>query len=374
MIQVSKFLPPNYETDYRKIDGPTGPCVYPALHLYIHSALYYITDKGQDIKLAQVIYAGLYLSTLALVLACYRRVNAPPWLLIPLILSKRLHSIFLLRLFNDCWATFFFWLSIHGATRQRWSVMTISWVLALGVKMTMLLPFPALLIILVQGAGTELTVFWIFVAWVLTFGSAIPFLGPKETRIYITQAFNLGRQFLYKWTVNWKFVSEETFLSKPFAIGLLALHVALLLAFVQYKWTRPSSKGIWHFATKFVDYASIEDNEADEIASRITPTFVMDALLGSITIGMLCARSLHYQFYAYLGWTTPYLLWRARWNPVIVLALWMSQEFAWLRYPSNATSSGVAVTMLAFQVCCSWISMWSSYPPTIPAEKQKKAQ
>lgn len=371
MIQVSKFLPPNYESDYSKIDGPTGPCVYPALHLYIHSALYYITGNGLDIRAAQIIYAGLYLSTLALVFASYRRAGAPPWLLAPLVLSKRLHSIFLLRLFNDCWATFFFWLSIYGATRKRWSIMVLSWTLSLGVKMTMLLPFPALVIILIQGAGTELSVFWMFVSWVITFGHAAPFMGPKETPIYMKSAFNLGRQFLYKWTVNWKFVPEDTFLSKPFAYGLLVLHASLLLAFVQYRWIRPSSKNIWHFIKKHFDYMSIDGPEAEEMESRMSPQFVMDALLGSMVIGMLCARSLHYQFYAYLGWATPYILWRAGWNPVLVLTLWGVQELTWLRYPSDAASSSVVVLSLAFQVVSSWRSMRSVYPTTVSAGAKK---
>lgn len=372
MIQVSKFLPPNYETDYSKIDGPTGPCVYPALHLYIHSALYYITEKGQDIRLAQIIYAGLYLATLALVFSSYRRAGAPPWLLAPLILSKRLHSIFLLRLFNDCWVAFFFWLSIYGATRKRWSIMVVSWTLSLGVKMSMLLPFPALLLILVQGAGTEISVFWTFLAWVITFGSAAPFMGPKETPIYLKSAFDLGRQFLYKWTVNWKFVPEEVFLSKEFAYSLLVLHATILLTFAHYKWIRPSSEGAWDFTKKFFDYVSIDDPEAEEIERRMSPQFVMDALLGSMVIGMLCARSLHYQFYAYLGWSTPYIFWRAGWHPAIVLAVWFSQEMAWLRYPSDATSSGMVVLLLGFQVVSSWRSMRSKYPPTISAEAKKE--
>lgn len=372
MIQVSKFLPPNYETDYSKIDGPTGPCVYPALHLYIHSALYYVTSKGQDIRFAQIIYATLYLATLALLLSSYRRAGAPPWLLAPLILSKRLHSIFLLRLFNDCWVTFFFWLAVYGATRKRWSIMVVSWTLSLGVKMTMLLPFPALVLILVQGAGTELAVFWMVLSWIITFVTAAPFMGPKETPIYLKSAFDLGRQFMYKWTVNWKFISEETFLSKPFAYSLLVVHVSILLAFIQYRWVRPSSKGIWNFIKRYFNYVSIDDLEAQEIEGRMTPQYVMDALLGSMVIGMLCARSLHYQFYAYLGWTTPYILWRAGWNPVLVLSFWLLQELAWLRYPSDAASSGVVVLSLALQVASSWKNMRFSYPPTVPADGRKR--
>lgn len=374
MIQVSKFLPPNYETVYNKITGPTGPIVYPALHVYIHSILYYITGHGVNIQLAQIIYAGLYLVTLALVLASYRRVGAPPWLLIPLILSKRMHSIFLLRLFNDCWATFYFWLSIYGAVSRRWYILPLAWTLGVGVKMTMLLPFPGLLPVLIQAVGMELTVFWGFVSWVLTFGSAIPFLGKDETFIYLKQAFDLGRVFMYKWTVNWKFIPEDLFLSKQFAYGLMAIHGLCLLAFLHFKWVRPSSNGLWDFATKHFDYVSIDDDEQAEIESRMTPRFAMSALLGSTIIGFLFARTLHYQFYAYIGWATPYILWSAGHHPFIVLGGCALQEFAWLVYPSVPWSSAIVIFMLAFQVGSSWASLPDSYPPTIPTDPEKKEQ
>lgn len=53
----------------------------------------------------QAIFAGVYLLTQAAVLALYIRTRAlPPWTLCLLCLSRRVHSIFLLRLFNDCWA------------------------------------------------------------------------------------------------------------------------------------------------------------------------------------------------------------------------------------------------------------------------------
>ena len=70
MEQVSQYL--DGERDYTLIKGGTGPLVYPAAHVYIYSALHYITDGGKDILLAQIIFGGLYLGTLSLVMACYR--------------------------------------------------------------------------------------------------------------------------------------------------------------------------------------------------------------------------------------------------------------------------------------------------------------
>ena len=62
MAQVRLFI--DGERQYSKITGPTGPLVYPALHVYIYTALYYLTDHGTNILRAQVIFAALYLVTL----------------------------------------------------------------------------------------------------------------------------------------------------------------------------------------------------------------------------------------------------------------------------------------------------------------------
>lgn len=69
MEQVSQFV--SGEHDYTKIKGGTGPLVYPAAHVYTYTVLYYLTDKGKDIFLAQQLFAVLYIVTLAVVMACY---------------------------------------------------------------------------------------------------------------------------------------------------------------------------------------------------------------------------------------------------------------------------------------------------------------
>lgn len=61
------------ERDYTIIKGGTGPLVYPAAHVIIYWALYHITDKGTNILLAQRLFGVLYLATISIVMACYRR-------------------------------------------------------------------------------------------------------------------------------------------------------------------------------------------------------------------------------------------------------------------------------------------------------------
>ena len=60
----------------------------------------------------------------------------------------------------------------------------------------------------------------------------------------------------------------------------------------------------------------------------------MTTVLTANAIGMLCARSLHYQFYAWLAWGTPFLLWRTGFHPIVQYAIWAAQEWAWNVYPS----------------------------------------
>lgn len=61
------------EREYTKIEGGTGPLVYPAAHVWIYNILYDLTNHGKDILLAQKLFAGLYLVNLAIVMTCYRK-------------------------------------------------------------------------------------------------------------------------------------------------------------------------------------------------------------------------------------------------------------------------------------------------------------
>ncbi|KAF4962919.1 hypothetical protein FSARC_9032 [Fusarium sarcochroum] len=344
MQQISQFV--SGERDYTKIKGGTGPLVYPAAHVYTYTGLYYITDEGKDIFLAQQIFGLLYMATLALVMLCYWKAKVPPYIFPLLILSKRLHSIFVLRCFNDCFAVFFLWLTIFFFQRRNWTFGCIVYAWGLGIKMSLLLVLPATGVVLFIGRG-----FWgsLRLAWLMAqiqFAIGIPFI-MENSRGYAARAFELSRQFKFEWTVNWRMMDEEIFLSKPFALILLALHATALFVFIANRWIQPAGRPLSVLIPSFLRGKSpFTQQEELRISHYVTPEYVMTTILTANVIGLLFARSLHYQFYAYLAWATPYLLWRATEDPFIVVSLWLAQEWAWNVFPSTELSSGVAVNAM----------------------------
>lgn len=74
--------------------------------------------------------------------------KAPAYIFPLLILSKRLHSIFLLRLFNDCFAVGALFLAVYAYQRRIWIVGSVTYSWAVGTKMSVLLAAPAVFSIL----------------------------------------------------------------------------------------------------------------------------------------------------------------------------------------------------------------------------------
>lgn len=97
-----------------------------------------------------------------------------------------------------------------------------------SVKMNMLLYAPGVLLVLLIGIGLKETVICLSVCAALQVVLGYPFLidFPIE---YLTRSFDVKRVFMYKWTVNFKFLSEEIFVGKSLSILLLVLTVAGML-------------------------------------------------------------------------------------------------------------------------------------------------
>ncbi|KAL8807935.1 MAG: hypothetical protein Q9182_000401 [Xanthomendoza sp. 2 TL-2023] len=349
MQQVSQYL--DGERDYTLIKGGTGPLVYPAGHVFIYTLLHKVTDGGKNIMVAQAIFAWLYLAILALVMECYKMARVPPYIFPLLVLSKRLHSIFLLRLFNDCFTVGFLFIAIYAYQHQIWTVGSVAYSLGVGTKMSLLLAAPAVGIILLQALPLRRALNAAFLMAQVQITVAWPFV-PVNPLGYLSRAFEFSRQFLFKWTVNWRFVDEETFLSREFAIALITAHLGLLLLFTATRWLKPSRRSIPAFVSGLWRPRPLLIQQ--QISLRVTPTYIMTTILSALAIGLLCARSLHYQFYAYIAWSTPFLLWKSGFHPIATYTVWAAQEWAWNVYPSTNASSMVVVGCLLIQVLAVW--------------------
>ncbi|OMO96652.1 Glycosyltransferase, ALG3 [Corchorus olitorius] len=117
MAQVSGFL--GGERNYKNLKGDTGPLVYPAGFLYVYSAIQYV--MGGQVFPAQILFGILYIINLGIVLLIYVKTDVLPWWALSLVcLSKRVHSIFVLRLFNDSFAMTLLHAAMASILYQHW--------------------------------------------------------------------------------------------------------------------------------------------------------------------------------------------------------------------------------------------------------------
>lgn len=378
--------------------------VYPAGFVYIYSALYYITSRGQNIRLAQYIFIAIYLMQMALVLRLYSKSRKiPPYVLvITSCISYRIHSIYVLRLFNDPIAILFLYLALNAYIDGRWSLGSLFLSLGVSVKMNVLLFAPAILLLFITNLGYVKTLKQLVICGCVQLILGLPFLltHPWE---YLKGSFDLGRVFEHKWTINYRFLDREIFENRYFHLALLAVHVLLLAAFAspcfkyfqnycrlrhlemmlkpqiaaknqemskpkkkketpkagvdkeekltdeQEKFLKSFEKGIKKMANKEKVEANgaapSQNDEEPKNPNKFSIHFdraTQLALLPIFTsnfIGIVCARSLHYQFYVWYFHSLPYLTWFTEYTTSLKFLLLILIEFCWNTYPSTGVSS-----------------------------------
>ncbi|XP_019388068.1 PREDICTED: dol-P-Man:Man(5)GlcNAc(2)-PP-Dol alpha-1,3-mannosyltransferase [Crocodylus porosus] len=347
----------NGTLDYTQLKGDTGPLVYPAGFVYIFLGLYYVTGRGADIRLAQHLFAGLYLATLVLVFRIYGRARkVPPYVFFFMCCaSYRVHSIFLLRLFNDPVAMAILFVAVNLFLDERWSWGCCFFSLAVSVKMNVLLFAPGLLFLLLRRFGLVGAIPKLAICAVLQVVLGLPFL-LENPGGYLSRSFDLGRQFLFKWTVNWRFLPEEVFQHRAFHAALLVAHLTALALLALRRWHRSEESIL-----------SLLRDPADRKTSLqpLTPNEIIFVLFSSNFVGVCCSRSLHYQFYVWYFHTLPYLLWGSPAKKlghllrVLVLGL---IELSWNTYPSTVYSSA------SLHACHGVILLQLWYGPTSSPE------
>lgn len=153
----------------------------------------------------------------------------------------------------------------------------------------------------------------------------MPFL-LRNPQSYMRSAFNLSREFLFKWTVNLRFVDEKLFLDRRFSALLLSFHIGLVIFWLSTRWTTIHRNGLDWIRIHFrgtpegkkipsprcepylphciweYEYADCSSNVQDIVATL----FVCNL------IGITFARSLHYQFYSWYAHQVPLLVYLAK--------------------------------------------------------------
>lgn len=171
--------------------------------------------------------------------------------------------------------------------------------------------------------------------------------------------------------MNWRFIGENTFLSRPFSLTLLAAHILLLYTFTLSRWLAPSGFTLSSAIDALLNPPP--PSTQSRISRRVTPSYTLTTILSAVILGCLCARSLHCQFFVYIAWATPYLLWRSGLHPVGIYAVCLVQEWAWNAWPSTDASSAVAVTCFAFTAGAVWIGTSDFLPSPVEVEREEIA-
>lgn len=321
------------ETHYARISGDSGPIAYPAGYLYAYELIRRVC--GDCRRRAQRLFAALYLLQLALIFAIYQATQTPCLAYLLALGSRRLRSIYVLRMFNDGVAMPLMFASIWALTRRRWGWSCGLFGAALSVKMNVLLFYPAFLLIhLVEtGFGRTLKGQLLVAAWQIV--PALPFV-LTDARAYLRMAYNVGRRFEWKWTVNWRFLGMERFLALQRSSTLLILHAILLGLWTIYRFHRPL----------------LRIRKDAPPAPVLSETQMVRFLFECNLIGILCARSLHYQFLAWYSLSIPFLLLNGQPGPRLrrgrllgLLAVYFAIEYCWNVFPSTALSSLLLLCM-----------------------------
>eukprot|EP01102_Stenamoeba_stenopodia_P007873 TRINITY_DN2222_c0_g2_i1.p1 TRINITY_DN2222_c0_g2~~TRINITY_DN2222_c0_g2_i1.p1 ORF type:complete len:223 (-),score=37.87 TRINITY_DN2222_c0_g2_i1:136-804(-) len=222
--------------------------------------------------------------------------------------------------------------------------------------MNVLLFAPAFGLVLVKSVGWLKTIIYLSLSLLVQIGLAWPFLTTYPAS-YFNRAFEFGRQFIFKWSVNWQFVGEDTFLTKEFALLLMGAHLLVLFLFAERRWTLADGGLLNVILQKFSPKSLAND-------------YVVRVLFVCNFVGIVFARTLHYQFYVWYFHTLPFLLWSTSLPVLVKMGLWGVIEVIWNIFPPRPATS--AVLLLCHLTIL--IALWSSSSPSKKVARTTKQQ
>jgi alpha-1,3-mannosyltransferase len=235
--------------------------------------------------------------TKSLIFTRYDLAGAPAWVLILSLLSKRIHSVFVLRLFNDPIATFFLYLALYLFLKAKHvpdALASTIYSIAVSIKMHPVLYAPAIGLRLVLTGGWAAAVPQLLIMVLVQSALAFPFLMTDATS-YFRYSFGGPGALQQVWSVNWKWLPAHIFHHESFPRALLAAHAFVLAFFALRHWCPPLRE---LFAWRSRTHASVQDDRA-WLAIFFSCNFV----------GICFLRTMHFQFSAWYYHTIPFLAW-----------------------------------------------------------------
>ncbi len=142
-----------------------------------------------------------------------------------------------------------------------------------------------------------------------------------------------------------QFLPEDIFVSKPLSLVLLLLHVSTLIYLFCFSWL-PTPKASTSSPIPATTTSMPNQKQV------LSPTFICYTMLVSNWIGIVFARTLHYQFYVWYFHALPLFLWmniltaskdRSMTGSVVAafpcVLLWLMVEYAFNVFPATPMSS-----------------------------------
>lgn len=158
--------------------------------------------------------------------------------------------------------------------------------------MNILLFLPAYGMILLHEVGVKATSVCVTLIVVIQVLMGLPFIMHNPWS-YFKMSYDFSRVFLYKWTVNWKMVDQEIFVSPLFAQALVFGFVLSTLCFMNFCWLKHQG-GLFKFVrSRFFS--------KEPVSPRFTNNQIVTILFTSHLLGILFSRSLHYQVFKFFS-------------------------------------------------------------------------
>lgn len=415
------------QLNYSAVRGDTGPLVYPAGHVAVYAGIHAATRwnvthwtteyepkaipgyeqrvhrPAGTIFALQLLFLALYAALTGLHGAgLVQHTGLPWWLWLLVVLARRSRTVFVLGLFNDGVAAVCMAAALLAMSRRRWSAGCVAFSLAVSVKMNNLLFAPGVAFLLLHYTGPVGCAWHILQCAAVQGVLAAPFLATFPLQ-YIAGAFNLGRMFDPQWSVNFRFLPDAYFSSKPWALVLLCGQLAMLAWFAARRWAAPALATSAPAQSHVIDglpctvHGAGEDSRGTltvrvaahggspcagvvvhlppgagvatlqgqgPLLRRLVARHILFVLATSNVIGVVFARSLHFQFLVWYWHCSLFLLACAaqsvHWAAPLLTGLLLL--LGWDEHPPQPWSAALVASAHVALLGLAWVGVRTPVP------------